>query len=182
MISTVLDYIAQNPRLFIGNAWGLLAAVLSFCAYQAKNEKRLLILQTGVIIATILSYATLGAWSGMALNIVCLLRNLVFFAKNTKVFSHPAWPYVLAAILAGMGALSWQGPISLLVVAALVINTIVLSWGSNRRLRQSILFTSTLVIIYNLYFQAYFSVLMESVCIVSSAVGLYRYRGQAEKN
>ena len=88
MISTVLDYIAQNPRLFIGNAWGLVAAVFSFCTYQAKNEKRLLILQTGVIIATILSYATLGAWSGMALNIVCLLRNLVFFAKNTKVFSH----------------------------------------------------------------------------------------------
>lgn len=179
-MNIITDFIAENPRLVIGNAIGLVSAVFGFVSYQAKTPKTLLKWQFCVSLAAILSYAVLGAWSGMALNAVCLFRNFTFTgqAKKIKLFSLKTWPYIIAAIMGGIGALSWQGVISLFVVVPLMANTVFLSLGNNKILRQSILVTSSLVIVYNAYFSSYFSILMEAIAIVSSVIGLIRYRNQ----
>ena len=74
----------------------------------------------------------------------------------------------------GLGAISWQGVISLLVIVALALNTFFISLGNPQILRYSILFTSTLVIIYNIYMLVIGSILNEAIAIVSSAIGIIR--------
>ena len=183
MLNELIQFVKDNPRLILGNAVGLVSAVFCFLSYQAKTPKKLLMLQCCATVATIISYAILGAWSGMALNVVCLFRNFTYTerAKRVSLFASKAWGTIMAVILGCIGALSWQGPISLFVIIPLMINTVILSLGDNRKLRISILFTSTLVIVYNLFFRSYFSVLMEATAIVSSVIGLIRYRGQEEE-
>lgn len=174
-ITAITDFIKENPRLVLGNAVGFISAVFGFISYQAKTPKKLLVLQCCVSASAVVSYAILGAWSGMALNIVCLLRNFTYAAKNVELFNKKIWPYAMAVVIGGIGAASWQGAISLLVIVPLMINTVVLGWADNTKLRISILITSSVIIIYNLYFQAYFSTLMELMAIISSAIGLIRF-------
>ena len=79
-----------------------------------------------------------------------------------------------------LSAFSWEGPVTLLIMIALSVNTVVLSLDNNQLLRASILFTSSLVLIYNVAFQAYPAVINEGIAIVSSIIGLIRYSGKKE--
>ena len=176
MLTEIKNFIVENPRLFFGNLVGFISAIFSFLSYQAKTPKKLLTLQYCVSGAAAVSFAILGAWSGMAMNIVCLIRNYTFDIRNRKPFSSPSWPYIIAVITGAVGALSWQGPISLLIIIPIMINTVVLSLADNTKLRLSILFTSSVIIIYDLYSKAYFSAITETVTITSAAIGLIRYR------
>ena len=112
----------------------------------------------------------------MVLNIVCILRNFVIYKKNIKFFSYSFWPYLLALIMGIMGFLSWQGTMSLLVIVALVVNTIFLYFPNVQNLRKSIVITSTMVLIYNAYYAVWGGVVNEMIAITSSIIGIYRYR------
>jgi len=176
----IKEFVIANPRLVLGNAVGFISAIFGFASYQSRTPKKLLVLQCCVSLTAIASYAILNAWSGMALNIVCLLRNFTYTekARKIKLFSMKPWAYIMAVILGAIGALSWEGPISLLVIIPLMINTVVLSWSNNTRLRQSILLTSSMIIVYDVYANAYFSAFMEMIAITSSVIGLIRYKNK----
>ncbi len=160
----------------IGQIFGWIATILTFISYQMKTPKRLLIVQSASTAAIMISYFFLGATEGMLLNAVCILRNIVYYFRKVKFFSYRFWPYLLAAAMVALAAISWKGPITLLIMIPLVSNTICLSLGNNQILRASILITCTLIILYNIYFSVWGGVVNESVAIVSSAIGLIRYR------
>ena len=159
-----------------GQILGWIAALFTFLSYQCKSHKKLLIVQTLGVISICLSYLFLGAWSGMLLNAVCLIRNFIIFKKDIKIFSHKCWAYILAAVMAAVGILSWQGPISILMIVALTINTVFLYFPNVQNLRKSIILTSTMVIIYNAYFSVWGGVANEMIAITSSVIGIIRFR------
>ena len=162
--------------IIAGQIMGWLAALITFLSYQCKEHKKLLVVQTLSTLSICISYLLLGAWSGMLLNIVCILRNFIIYRKDIKIFSYSFWPYVLAALMGVMGALSWQGPMSLLVIVALAANTLFLYFPNVQNLRKSIVITSTMVLIYNAYFSVWGGVFNEAIAISSSIIGIYRYR------
>jgi len=168
-----------NPLWIAGQICGLCAVVLTFISYQYKSPKKLLLIQTAGTVANMLGYLFLGAGAGMLLNVVCVVRNLIFFFKSKKVFSYKFWPWLLAGVMVVAVIPVWT-PYAPLLAAALAINTVVLSFGNNRILRFSILLTSSMVIAYNVAVGAYGSILNEVVAIISSVIGLIRYRGVEE--
>ena len=159
-----------------GQIMGWLAALITFLSYQCKEHKKLIIVQTLSTLSICISYLLLGAWSGMLLNVVCIIRNFIIYRKDLKIFSYSFWPYVLAALMGVMGAVSWQGPMSLLVIVALAVNTLFLYFPNVQNLRKSIVITSTMVLIYNAYFSVWGGVFNEAIAISSSIIGIYRYR------
>ena len=159
-----------------GQIMGWVAALLTFASYQFKEHKKLLLIQTLATLSICISYALLGAWSGMLLNIVCILRNFIIYKKDLKIFSHKFWPYLLAGMMAVMGALSWQGIMSLLIVVALAVNTLFLYFPNMQNLRKSILLTCSMVLLYNVYYMVWGGVLNEAIAITSAVIGLYRFR------
>lgn len=159
-----------------GQIIGWLAALLSFLSYQCKNHKKLIIIQTFSTLSICISYLLLNAWSGMLLNVVCLVRNFIIYRKDLKIFSYSFWPYVLSCVMAIAGAISWQGPMSLLIVAALAVNTLFLYFPNVQNLRKSVLVTSTMILIYNVYYTVWGGVANEMIAIISSMIGIYRYK------
>lgn len=159
-----------------GQILGWVSALLMCLSYQCKEHKKLLVAQTASTICICVSYCLLGAWSGMLLNIVCILRNLIIYKKDIKIFSYPFWPYVLAGVMVVVGALSWQGPMSLLMIVALGVNTLFIYFPNVQNLRKSILVTSTMVIIYNVYYSVWGGVMNELISIISAVIGLYRFK------
>ena len=167
--------------VIIGQTIGWMAALLTFISYQCKDHKKLIAVQTLSTLSICISYLFLNAWSGMLLNIVCLARNFIIYRKDIKFFTYSFWLYALAIVMGIMGVLSWQGPMSLLVIVALVANTVFLYFPNVHNLRKSILITSTMVLIYNAYYNVWGGVVNEMIAITSSAVGIYRYRNTNQR-
>lgn len=162
--------------IIIGQIFGWLAALLAFISYQCKEHKKLLAVQTFSTLSICISYLLLDARSGMLLNFICILRNFVIFRKDIRFFSYSFWPYALAGVMAVAGMMSWQGPMSLLIIIALMVNTIFLYFPNVQNLRKSILLTSTMILIYNIYYTVWGGVVNELIAISSAIIGLYRYR------
>ena len=155
---------------------GWVAALLTFISYQCKEHKKLLVVQTLSSLSICISYLLLNAYSGMLLNVVCIVRNFIIYKKDIKIFSYSFWPYALAGIMGIMGIISWQGIMSLLIVVALVANTLFLYFPNVQNLRKSILVTSTMVLIYNAFYSVWGGVANEFIAISSAAIGLWRYK------
>ena len=160
----------------LGQTLGIIATLITALSYQANTKKKLLFIQSVATLCTCISYLLLGATSGFALNIVCLIRNVCFYFQKegkTPIYISTSIFVVMMGIL---GAMSWQGPISLLIIVALAANTFFLSLGKPQMLRYSILVTSLMVLIYNIYALAIGGILNESIAILSAFIGIIRFR------
>jgi len=166
---------------WIGQSLGVVAVILGFLSYQVRTRKKLMLLQTATTLVFVLHYLLIGAMSGMALNAVGLLRNIVYSNREKKFFSGRFWPIAFAVIMGFMGLLSWQGWYSIFVVVGLVINTLALALPDPQKIRKSILITSPLVLTYDAFALSVGGIIYESVAILSSLVGILRFRKQKAK-
>ena len=170
------------PQMIIGQILGITATLIAFISYQCREQKKLLLLQTFSTACNCLSYLFLGASSGFVLNIVCMVRNVVYyiFRSNAKVSTISGW--LLAAVIGVLGAFSWQGPVSLLIIVALAANTVFMSMRNPQLLRISILFTCSLILLYNVFVFSIGGILNEGVSIVSAAIGIVRFAKKRESD
>ncbi len=166
----------------IGHGLGLCAIALFFLSYQLKSKKALLLVQTIATGLSCLQYLLIGASSGFALNIVCITRNLCFYYKEKKFLSSRLIPFVFAAAMVGVSLLSWDGWFSLFIVAGLAINTVCLGVCDQQRLRYSILLTSMLILIYNVFVLSYTGMVSESISMISAGIGIIRFRKTRESH
>lgn len=167
---------ATQTQQLIGQALGILATIITVISYQMNTKKSLLLVQTAATTCTCLAYFFLGAASGFALNVVCIIRNIVFYFQKDSGKVHTISSLLLAGAMVVLGALSWQGPVSLLIISALAANTIFMSFGNPQLLRKSILGTSSLVLLYNVFVFSLGGIANEGLSIVSSVVGILRFR------
>lgn len=171
----------MTTRELIGHSVGVLVVLLTFLSYQARTKNRLLVIQTTATALNALQYLLIGAASGAILNVVCVTRNLVFFHRDKAWYRGLFFPILFACLMPVTSLLTWDGIPTLLVMAGLAINTVCLGICDPQGLRKSILLTSTLILIYNLIVRSYSGLFNESVALVSSIIGLIRYRNIAEK-
>lgn len=158
-----------------GQILGIVATLIITSAYQANTKKGLLMIQTPGIAVLCVSYLLLGASSGFALNVVCVLRNLGCFFVKEKTKLYYAMTGVLMVAMGVMGFLSWESYISLILIVALVANTFFIALGKPQILRYSIVITSTMCLIYNVVVFSVGGILLEAISVVSAIVGSVRY-------
>ena len=96
-----------------------------------------------------------------------------FLKEGTKL--NTAIAIGFAVIMAVSGGLSWQGLPSLLIIVALAINTIFLSFGKPQILRYSILLTSSMILAYNCFVFSIGGIANEGLAIISSIIGIIRF-------
>ena len=167
----------------MGQAFGVLSTLLFFISYQIFDKKKLLIVQTFAAVSICVSFAFLGAISGFLLNIVCILRNIAYYFQKfgTKINYITTALVVLAMAVSCVFSWRVQGPVSLLITLALMINSVCLSFGNPQLLRKSVLISSPMAIIYNLLVLSFGGVLTESFIISASVIGIVRYNRAKKK-
>ena len=166
----------MSTQMIIGQIFGFLATAITVCAYQIGDKKKLVFVQSLAIFCTSTGFLLLGAMPGFALNVVCLVRNVVFYFQKEGSRTAYVTGIGFAVILGITGALSWQGPVSLFIILALMANTVITSLGNPQFLRKSLLVTCCMVIAYNVMVFNLGGILNESLSIVSAIVGLIRHR------
>ena len=171
---------AETIIFYIGQALGVVAVILGFVNYQVKTREQVLIVHMATVLCFTLHYLCLGAWAGMAMNFLGLIRNIVFYhsGKNGKVSRAAAVTFAIIAGAVGITAslLSHEGWYFVLLVAGLMVNSYSMSFSDPNNIRKSILISSPLVLVYDAFVLSAGGVVYESVVIVSSLIGLWRYR------
>lgn len=160
---------------FIGQGLGIVAVILGFINYQVKTREQVLYVHLATTICFAFHYMFIGAYSGMAMNFVGMVRNLVFYyaGKNGKVSK--IWSVSFAVVMGVMGILAWENWYSVLAVVGLVINSYSMSFSNPNNIRKSILITSPMVFAYDIFVTSIGGAVYEAIVIVSSVIGLIRF-------
>lgn len=177
-ISEFFNKIADDRLFLIAQIVGIIAVVFTFLSYQARTQKKLITVQSIATAAFALHYLMLGTLAGAVSNIICIFRNIAYCNKDKRIFSGKYVPYVFAALVATFGALAWQGPESLFIIVGIMINTVAMATDNPQHFRMSILLTSTMVLTYNILVISLGGILNECIAIISSVIGLIRYRSR----
>ena len=165
----------------VGQAFGIAAFIIAFLAYQAKTNKKLLLVQSAAIFCFCVSYLLLNEMTGFALNVVCLIRNIIFFNKDKKIFSSKIWPYALALVTVVIGIITWEEWYSVMLIIALAVNTVCMSLPTSQGIRISLLVTCPPALVYNICVLSLGGIINESLSIVSAIIGIIRYSIKKKK-
>lgn len=162
----------MNFVTILGQIFGIIAVILGFISYQMNSQKKILIAQTATALTFCIHYLLIGATSGLVMNILAIFRNLAYYHRDKKIFSGKKCPIFFAVVMGIAGILSWQDYYSIFVVLGLVINTLCFSLPNPQDIRKSILVTSPLVLIYDIFVLSIGGAIYESVAIISSIIGI----------
>ena len=160
----------------IGQPFGAVAIVLGFITYQMRTQRSLILVQSTVIVAFCIHYFLIGAYSGMAINAVCLIRNAVYTRRLKTGARGKTVPIIFVLIQCAMCVLTWEAWYSVLVMAGIGIHTYFLSLDDPQRLKKSIFVTSPMVLAYDVLVCSIGGVIFESVAIISSFIGVMKSR------
>jgi hypothetical protein len=160
----------------IGQVLGFVAVALAILSYQMKTQRRLLLLKLGNAVVNAVHYLFIGAISGMALNLVSPVKYLVYLRRNTKGSNDKVIPILFTLITAAVGIITWTEWYSVFVFSGMVIHAFCMSFSDPQKVRISLLITSPLVIVYNVFVLSISGVVYESVAIASALIGIIRYR------
>lgn len=163
-------------KVFVAQIFGLIGAVVLWCAFQCKDTKRLFFLH--FIAATFFSlhFFLLGAYTGLLLNLAEMIRSFLLFQGQKKWASHPVSMIAIMLLMAACGAISWAGWLSLIPTAAMVVGTLFMWKRNGKTLRfAQLIFISPCWLIYNAAMGSIAGVLTESVNIISVVISLWRF-------
>lgn len=166
MNSIVLSVIAQ--------AAGILGVGASVLAFQCKRHRPLMLLRTANELLFAVQYALLGAYTGMAMNLLGSARNLIFVrmvARGKRTGWARAGFSVLFLIFT---VLTWAGPKSILSGAAKVLSTVAYGSANLRLLRGLVLTTSSAWFVYNALVGSWAGCVCEALTIGSILLAFLR--------
>lgn len=153
-------------------ALGILFAVLAF---QCKKHHRVITYRNTNMLFFAVQYVLLGAWTGMAMNILGIIRNVIFSYQVRHERSTRRSIGLFCAIFFIAGLLTWEGPKSFLVIGAKLISTV--AYGNKNLLvmRLLVLLTSSSWMVYNIFAGSHAGVLCEMLTLTSILFALWRY-------
>lgn len=149
--------------------------------YQSKSRKNILIYNFGALIATGISYICLSAYSGLAMVVVAIIRNVIFIIdekKNGKSNKNGTKDYIILAILYTISIISaiftYDGILSMMSVIATMLYTYSV-WQKNTKIYKALgIPIGIMWIIYNIYIFSIFGIILEVVLVISSIIGYIR--------
>lgn len=154
---------------------GALGILTTFCVYQQKERKKLLIWKLITDSVWILHYFTLGAYSACAITVVAIFRSIVFLNGEKKWAQSRAWLYIFMAASLLFSALAWQNGYSWLTLISSQACIVAYWIKSPKATRIITIPAAVLYLIYTIAFHSIEGTICEIFTIVSSVVGLIRH-------
>ena len=150
---------------------GILASLISF---QCKKHNSILCFRTLNEAVFAIQYLMLGAYTGMAMNLIGCVRNIVFAKQLSKDKKTVASTVVFAVVFFIFGILTWQGMKSILIIVAKVLSTVAYGNKNTTVVRTIIFITCTSWLIYNYCVFSVAGVICEAFTLISLLIGIIR--------
>ena len=167
-----------TPTYIISQIFTIIMYILLGITFYVKERKAVLILNFIATISIAIAYILLGAWTGLAMSIVVIIRNIIFLLdekKNGKRENINKTDIVILVVLYAISLISavftYEALLSLLSVAATMLNTYSV-WQKDIKIYKLLGSpTSMLWILYNIYIISVFGIILESVLLICSVTG-----------
>ena len=173
-------YTANGLWWFVGQGFGIVAIVLGFVSYQLKTKRQLLFMQSAVAITFCLHYLFIGAYSGLVANVLNVLRNFIYDYRTKKGKKGRLVPVLFVILQAVLCVFAWDSWYSVFMLTGICINTYCMSLENPQTVRKSILITSPMVLLYDLFAGSVGGSIYETVAIISAAIGIFRNKNKKE--
>ena len=156
---------------------GIIAAAIFTFSFQIRSRKLLLLAQFAADLLFCIQFYLLGGLSGCYGMILNCLRNILLALFGEKPFMKwKGWVVIFSLLAVAMAVTAWEGPVSLLPLAANVACYIGYWSGSSRNIRLSNLFVACPGwLVYDMITGSLGGALNEAVSLVSIIVSLFRF-------
>lgn len=168
--------IQHGPVETAAQVIGFFAMTLLVASFQQKTRTRILGVQMVSGTLWTLHYALLGAYTGMALNFVGVVRCFVYAnRKDGNRLDKNYVPVVFLVISIATGLLAWTSPASLLPMASLSLTSFTY-WSKNPTVLRVTSYPNCICwLIFNILSGSYAGVATEVFNLVSVTVGILRH-------
>ena len=161
----------MNIVIQIIGFFGILASVISF---QCKKHNSILFFRTMNEFIFAIQYLLLGAYTGMAMNLIGCVRNVIFTKQVSENKKTVVSTVVFAILFFVLGLFTWQGKKSILIIIAKILSTFAYSNKNTTVVRSVLFITCTSWLVYNYCVLSIAGVLCEAFTLVSLLVGMIR--------
>lgn len=162
----------------LSQVFTILMYVLLAVTYYVKNRKTVLMISFLSLIANAIAYILLEAYTGLAMCVVALLRNIYFLVdekkngKREEIIKKDIIVLIVLYIITGISTyFTYEGFLSLLSVFATMIYTYSVWQKKTLIYKLCGIPVGILWVLYNLYVKSVFGVILEAILLVSSVIG-----------
>ncbi len=168
----------------IAQAIGIVAMIFNILMFQNKSGKGAIAFQLVGASLFAVSYFMLGSTIGAMMNIIAVIRNLVFLNRERLRADHPLWLAAFIAMYLGAYALTFtvfgkewtlaSGILESLPVIAMTAATISYRHTDAAVIRRYGLIVSPTWLVYNAALVAIGAIVCEALSIASIVIGMLR--------
>ena len=155
----------------------ILSIFLYVMSVQFKKKENILLTQIGASTCYLIVYVIKGAWSGVSIEILEELKNLVFIKIEKKNKKIPLFILIIfLSLLVGVSIYFYDGVLSLL---PLFINILLFTstyFKNPKYIRYTMLICGLLWGIYNIYVGAHIICIGNFLEILSATISIIRYK------
>ena len=172
-----MEYLTQNLTLhdIVTQAVGFLGMLAFFISYQQNTNKRIVGLNIAAATFFLTHYFMLGAYTGAFMNLLALLRNIVFFFRPRKWAGSRLWLWAFCAAYIIAGALTFDSVISIFPTAAVVLGTVALYIKVPKQTRRLMFLSTTGWLVYNIYNGSIAGYTSDSLALISIMIAFVKY-------
>lgn len=156
----------------------IITYILLGITYYAKDRKKVLTISFLSLIANGIAYILLNAWTGLAMCILALIRNIIFLIdekKNGKREKNNKTDIIILVILYIILIIltipTYEGFLSLLSVIATALYTFSVWQKKNNIYKLLGIPIGILWILYNIYIMSIFGIILETILLICSITG-----------
>lgn len=153
---------------------GVLGTIAVVIGMQQKKYNRIVFCKILNELFASIHYFLIGGYTGMVINFASCLTNGVYWYRITKGKSTLIFQILFGALFVTLGALSWQGAISIYVVLAKLISSVSLGIKTPRTIRFLNLISNPCWLVYNLYMGSVAGIITDSLVLASTIIAVVR--------
>lgn len=158
---------------YLAQAFGVVALIILILSFQKNKKEILLKYQIFSSLFFALQYLCLNAITGFLMNIMTMIRNIVFKKYENKV---PVGYLIITILLMVLlSVFSYNGIISVLPTIAVILYSIAV-WQKNLTITRIVeVISCTLFIIYNINVLAISGLISTIIELIFALVAIYRF-------
>lgn len=165
-------------QYIISQIFTIISYIFLATTYYVKSRRNVLILNCVVQCLFMVAYVLLGAWSGLAMSIVALIRNLFFIVdekkngQRDKINKKDIIILVVIYIICIVSAIfTYEGVLSLLPVLSTIIYTFGVCQKNIKIYKLLGIPIEILWVVYNIYIKSLFGTILETVMLGVCTIG-----------
>lgn len=161
----------------LSKIFGFVGIVFTVIIYQQRSRTGLLLSKLISDVLWFLHYFFLGAYSGAAISVIGMVRELIFINREKKWAKNPAWLVLFLGLSVVSAVITWKNWFSLLPMSASVMAVVSFWIGQPKTSRILSLPISGAMLTYDFSLNPVSAagIVNELLTITSSIVGIVRY-------